>query len=99
MRLWTNFGIGQVGQDLTLIVIIPIFAFRFSYVDIRRRSAGVHQDVKDIAMKAQKRLWKKRRRLADAKKGERKINVAMARELAGFIWAIAHQKNLVEAAA
>lgn len=68
-------------------------------VELKRRSEGVHQEVKDLAMKAQKRLWKRRRQMTSAQKSPRKINVAMARELAGFVWAIARHDNLVATAA
>jgi transposase len=67
--------------------------------ELKRRAAGVHQDVKDIAMKAQKRLWRRRSKMLAAQKAPRKVTVALARELAGFIWSAALQENLVTEAA
>ena len=55
---------------------------------IRARRAMTDETVQQIAEKAQERLHHRYRHLAMRKKEANKINVAMSRELAGFIWAI-----------
>ncbi|PIE52565.1 IS110 family transposase [Candidatus Fermentibacteria bacterium] len=56
--------------------------------DIRLRSEGLPKKVQDIAWKAQERLHRKYMRLLMNGKPKNKVCVAVARELAGFIWAI-----------
>ena len=58
----------------------------------------VSQDVRDIAWKAQTRLTKRFRALLRAGKKEVVAVTAVARELAGFIWAIARAIGLVPTA-
>jgi len=58
---------------------------------IVRRQADVPKVVLDIAWKAQVRLCARFRRLAARGVNRNKIVVAIARELAGFVWAIAQQ--------
>jgi len=58
---------------------------------IARRQADVSKAVLDIAWKAQVRLCARFRRLAARRMNRNKIVVAIARELAGFVWAIAQQ--------
>ena len=58
---------------------------------IARRQAEVPKAVLDIAWKAQVRLCARFRRLAARRVNRNKIVVAIARELAGFVWAIAQQ--------
>jgi transposase len=58
---------------------------------IARRQADVPKAVLDIAWKAQVRLCARFRRLAARRVNRNKIVVAIARELAGFVWAIAQQ--------
>ncbi len=55
---------------------------------LRKRQEGVPEPIKEIAWKAQVRLWKRYTRLAAAGKDQRKIITAVGRELLGFIWAI-----------
>ena len=52
---------------------------------------------RDIAWKAQERLCRRYRRLARAGKLPTLITAAIARELAGFVWAIAKQVQLTHA--
>jgi transposase len=47
--------------------------------------------VRDIAWKAQERLCRRYRKLGHAGKLKTVITVAIARELSGFVWAIAKQ--------
>jgi len=55
---------------------------------LRKRQEGVAEEIKEIAWKAQHRLHKRYMRLAAAGKDQRKIIIAVGRELLGFIWAI-----------
>ena len=55
---------------------------------LRKRQQGVPEEIKEIAWKAQQRLYKRTMRLAAAGKDQRKTVTAVGRELLGFIWAI-----------
>ena len=55
------------------------------------RQEGLPKVVCDIAWKAQLRLTGRFRRLVARGKSKPKVATAIARELAGFIWAIAHE--------
>ena len=55
------------------------------------KQRGIAQAWRDIAWKAQVRLCARFRRLAARRVTRNKIVVAIARELAGFVWAIAQQ--------
>lgn len=55
---------------------------------LRKRQEGVSEEIKEIAWKAQHRLYKRYMRLSAAGKDQRKIVIAVGRELLGFIWAI-----------
>jgi transposase len=57
--------------------------------EILKRNEGLPQAIRDIAWKAQVRLCARHRRMARAGKPANVVNVAIARELAAFIWAIA----------
>jgi len=63
---------------------------RVSWV-IARRQSGLPQPLCDIAWKAQLRLCTRYRRLRARGLHKNKIVVALARELAGFVWAIARE--------
>ena len=63
---------------------------RVSWV-IARRQTRLAKHVCDIAWKAQLRLCGRFRRLAARRVPRNKVVVAVARELAGFVWAIACQ--------
>jgi transposase len=58
---------------------------------IARRQTDLPKPLTDIAWKAQARLCARYRRLAARKLPTNKVVVAIARELAGFVWAIARQ--------
>jgi transposase len=62
---------------------------------IRQRNDLVSAPVRAIAWKAQQRLHKRLRRLLEHGKPAGKAAVAVARELAGFVWAIAREEVLV----
>jgi transposase len=55
---------------------------------LRKRQEDVPDEIKEIAWKAQHRLYKRYARLGAAGKDQRKIVTAVGRELLGFIWAI-----------
>lgn len=56
---------------------------------ILKRNQGLAQPVRDIAWTAQVRLCARHHRMARAGKPANVVNVAIARELAAFVWAIA----------
>jgi transposase len=56
---------------------------------LRKRHEGIPAEILEIAWKAQNRLHKRYRKLTMAGKDLRKVMTAVARELLGFIWAIA----------
>jgi len=58
---------------------------------IARRQTGLTKPVIDIAWKAQLRLCARFRRLAARRLPKNKVVVAVARELSGFVWAIARE--------
>ena len=58
---------------------------------IARRQDGLPKAVRDIAWKAQLRLCARLRRLAARGLNRNKLVTAIARELAGFVWAIGRQ--------
>jgi transposase len=58
---------------------------------LRRRNQAASEAVREIAWKAQNRLHRKLYRLTLAGKPKNKALVAVARELAGFIWAASRQ--------
>ena len=62
---------------------------------LRKRQEGVSPEVIDIAWNAQERLYRKRLALFNRGKPKTCIVIAMARELAGFIWAIGQETRLV----
>src|SRR5262249_20630021 len=55
---------------------------------LRRRQEGLSEEVKQIAWKAQHRLYSRFTRLKLRGKPHQKIVTAVSRELLGFIWAI-----------
>ena len=55
---------------------------------IRKRREGLPADILEIAQRCDRRLSYKFRHLVNSGKDRRKAAVAVARELAGFIWAI-----------
>lgn len=59
------------------------------YGALKKRQQGVSEEVKAVAWKAQTRLHRRYRRLLGRGKTKQKVVVALARELLGFVWAIA----------
>jgi transposase len=66
--------------------------------ELRRRNQGVALGVRRISWEAQKRLNKRLYHLIHKGKSTQKAIVALARELAGFIWAVGQEETLLEAA-
>ena len=62
--------------------------------ELARRQRGQDPLVRERAWRAQERLYARWRRMAGRGKPQQKIVVAVARELAGFIWAIATEQPL-----
>jgi transposase len=64
--------------------------------DLQKRLAGISPRVREIAWEAQKRLHRRLKRFAAVHKEPKKATVAVARELAGFIWALGQEEQLIE---
>lgn len=64
--------------------------------ELRRRNQGVATGVQRIAWEAQKRLNKRLYHLVYAGKSTQKAVIAVARELAGFVWAVGQEDKLLE---
>src|SRR3954447_16685206 len=82
----------QGGQRRMLIE--AAWSYRFSARISREqllRQERLAKPIRDIAWKAQERLCRRYRAFARAGKRPTVITAAIARELAGFIWAIAKQ--------
>lgn len=62
---------------------------------IQKRQDGLDKDIRDIAWKCQVRLCDRFRRLLAKGKNRNTVVIATARELAGFIWAIARKVPVV----
>ena len=76
------------------ILIEAAWSYRFPARISREqllRQEGQAQSIRDIAWKAQERLCRRYRKLARASKLPTVVTTAIARELAGFVWAIAKQ--------
>ena len=58
---------------------------------LRKRQQGIPAEITEIAWKAQNRLHTRYLKLMSAGKDQRKVMTAVARELLGFIWAIARK--------
>ncbi|HKP56569.1 MAG TPA: IS110 family transposase [Polyangiales bacterium] len=91
-------GITRTGnQHVRKTLVESAWSYRhkpaMSY-EIRRRNNGVSTGVRDIAWKAQQRLHRRYRRLLGRGKSKQQTVTALARELAGFIWAIGRQPVL-----
>lgn len=67
--------------------------------ELLKRSTGVAPGVRDIAWKAQTRLHRRLGHFAATRKNSRKALIAVARELAGFVWAVGQEDRLIEDAA
>jgi transposase len=59
--------------------------------ELRKRQEGLPRTIKEISWKAQVRLCGRFRKLIAKGKNHNRIKTAIARELSGFIWAIAKE--------
>jgi transposase len=59
--------------------------------ELKKRQAGLSEEVKEIAWKAQHRLCTRFKRLSAKGKLHQKVTTAIGRELLGFIWSIGVQ--------
>lgn len=82
------------------ILIEAAWAYRFRARkghDLRTRSRGISDEVQRIAWRAQERLCARYRKLTARGKNKNRTIVAVARELAGFIWAAGREPKLLAA--
>jgi transposase len=89
----TKTGNGHVRR--VLVEAAPAYAFpaRVSRILLKRQE-DLPQPIREIAWKAQVRLCGRFRRLMAKGKLKTKVVTAIARELSGFIWAIAQEVPL-----
>jgi len=94
-------GITKAGNGAARRMLIEAaWSYRFPARISREqllRQEGLAQPVRDIAWKAQERLCRRYRKLARAGKAPTVVTAAIARELAGFVWAIARQAQSIGA--
>ena len=62
---------------------------------IRKRNEGISPTVQAIAWKAQVRLHNRYQRMMHRGMVAQKVITAIARELAGFVWAVGQEKQLL----
>ncbi len=80
------------------VIVEAAWSYRFKAHkgrELTKRSEGVSAEVQAIAWKAQHRLHRKYRKLVSRGKNSQQAMTAVARELVGFIWAIARQEKLL----
>jgi transposase len=86
-------GITKTGNaHLRRVLVEAAWAYRHRpslWGALRRRQGGVSQEIKTIAWKAQLRLHRRYQRLQARGKPKQYIMTVVARELAGFLWAVA----------
>ncbi len=81
-------------QHARRVLVEAGWAYRFSAKvskEMQKRQEHIPLPVRDIAWKAQLRLTKRFRTMSNNGKLKNVIVVAMAREIAAFMWAIAHE--------
>jgi transposase len=92
----TKCGNGHVRR----VLVEAAWAYRFRPMmtpAIQKRAAKVSAEVRRIAWRAQNRLCGRFRKMTGAGKQKNKVVVGVARELAGFVWAIAREPHVVAA--
>jgi transposase len=94
-------GITKAGNGAARRMLIEAaWSYRFP-ARIRReqllRQEGLAKPIRDTAWKAQERLCRRYRKLAWAGKSSTVVTTAIARELAGFAWAIARPVQIAGA--
>jgi transposase len=93
-------GITKAGNGAARRMLIEAaWSYRFPARisrELLSRQEGLPKAIRDVAWKAQERLCRRYRRLAQAGKLPTVVTAAIARELSGFVWSIAqlvHQPN------
>jgi len=79
------------------ILVESAWAYRFRPAlsrAIRDRNEGLPPEIQSAAWKAQQRLHGRYRKLLGRGKSKQQVITALARELTGFVWAIARQQPL-----
>jgi transposase len=89
----TKAGNGHVRKALTEAAQAYRLPAKKSRV-ILNRQAGLPEQIQQISWKAQCRLCGRYRRLAAKGKNSNVVKTAIARELVGFLWAIAQEVPL-----
>lgn len=88
-------GITKTGNGhVRRVLVEAAWCYRFparKTAHLQRRAERTSEEVQAIAWKAQKRLAHRYRHLQSQGKPKQQVCTAVARELAGFIWAIAWQ--------
>ncbi|MFT3914958.1 MAG: IS110 family transposase [Anaeromyxobacteraceae bacterium] len=82
------------------ILVEAAWAYRYRAANspaLRKRSRGLSEEVLRIAWRAQERLCGRYRKLTGRGMNKNRVVVAIARELAGFVWAIGRQPQLLKA--
>jgi transposase len=91
-------GITKTGNGHARRVLVEgAWAYRYPAKVSRHlqlRLENLPQNIQDISWRAQVRLCKRYRKLAGRGKHANKITVAIARELAAFVWAVAKETLL-----
>jgi len=94
-------GITKAGNGAARRMLIEAaWSYRFPARISREqllRQEGLGKPIRDTAWKAQERLCRRYRSLARAGKSPTVVTTAIARELAGFVWAIAQQVEIAGA--
>lgn len=94
-------GITRTGnRHVRWILVEAAWNYRFGPCASKRINARrelVAGGVRAIAERAEQRLHRRFRRLLDRGKSNKKAVIAVARELAGFVWAIAQEDKLLAA--
>jgi len=94
-------GITKAGNGAARRLLIEAaWSYRFPARISREqllRQEGLAKPIRDTAWKAQERLCRRYRKLARAGKPPTVVTAAIARELAGFVWAIARQAQHTDA--
>ena len=91
-------GITKAGNGAARRMLIEAaWSYRFPARisrDLLLRQEGLPEAIRAVAWKAQERLCRRYRKLAQAGKPPTVVSTAIARELAGFVWAVAHLVSL-----
>jgi transposase len=91
-------GITKAGNSATRRLLIEAaWCYRFPARvsrDLRLRQEDQPKSIREIAWKGQVRLCARYRRLARTGKPANVVTTAIARELVGFVWALARQVTI-----